>query len=107
MSKIIVSGCGAVGRVAVRTLVRHAEFSEVVIGDFNIQGAEQLAAELGSPKVSVVQFNALDPHSVKAAIQGCDVVLNCVGPFYTTVKPVLNVVLSSGSITWTSAMTST
>jgi saccharopine dehydrogenase-like NADP-dependent oxidoreductase len=96
MSKIIVlGGYGAVGRVAVRTLVKHAEFSEVVIGDFNVQGAQQLAAGLDSPKVTAVQFNAMDPRSVSEAIQGCDIVLNCVGPFYTTVKPILSAVVES------------
>lgn len=97
MAKVIVlGGCGAVGRVAVTTLVEHPEFSQVVIGDQDIAGANKLAARLNSPKVSTVQFDALQPLSVKKAIRGCDVVLNCVGPFYTTVKPILRAVLEAG-----------
>jgi len=93
---IVLGGCGAVGRVAVKTLVEHTEFSQVVIGDYDIAGANALAAHFDSPKVSTVQFDALQPESVRRAIQGCDVALNCVGPFYMTVKPILTTVLAAG-----------
>jgi saccharopine dehydrogenase (NAD+, L-lysine-forming) len=97
MAKVtVLGGCGAVGSVSVRTLVSHPEFSEVVIADFNLEKAKHLAAELASPKVSVKQFNALEPASVKETIRGSDVVLNCVGPFYSTVKPVLAAVIEMG-----------
>lgn len=97
MAKVtVLGGCGAVGSVSVRTLVNHHQFSEVVIADFNVEKAKQLAAQLASPKVSVKQFNALEPESVKEAIKGSDVVLNCVGPFYSTVKPVLTAVIEMG-----------
>ena len=96
MSKIIVlGGCGAVGSVAVKTLAAQDIISEVVIGDWNIEKAEKLAKELG-PKVSAIKVNAEDDESIKAAIKGCDVVLNCVGPFYKTVKKILSTVLELG-----------
>ena len=94
MSKVIVlGGAGVVGGVAVKTLVKHDEFSEVVIGDFNIELADKLAKELDSTKVSTIKFDAMDKESVRNAIKGCDVVLNCVGPFFKTVKPILEVVM--------------
>ena len=90
MAKVIVlGGAGAVGSVAVRTLARHNEFSEVVIGDFNTKRAEELRSQIGSNKVSCTAFDAHDTASIHKAIKGCDVVLNCVGPFYSTVKPIL------------------
>jgi len=96
MSRItVLGGCGAVGSVAVRTLARHPEFSEVVVADFNIEKAQKLAKGLGQG-ASAVGFDALDTASVKRAIQGSDVVLNCVGPFYATVKPIFAAVLASG-----------
>ncbi len=94
MSKVtVLGGCGAVGSVSARTLAKHPEFSEVVIADYNIEKAESLAAEMKG--VSAVKFDALDGKSVLAAIKGSDVVLNCVGPFYRTVKPILNAVIES------------
>ena len=96
MTKVIVlGGCGAVGSNAVKTLVNTDVFSEVVIGDFNIEKAEQMAAEIGL-KVSARKFDAMNAQSCKDAITGCDLVLNCVGPFYSTVKTILTAAIKSG-----------
>ncbi len=90
MAKVIVlGGAGAVGSVAVKTLARHNEFSDVVIGDFNMSRAELLQSQIGSSKVSCTAFDAHDSTSIQQAIEGCDVVCNCVGPFYSTVTPIL------------------
>lgn len=97
MAKVIVlGGCGAVGSVAVKTLVKNQQFSEVIIADHRIDKAEQLSAAINSKKVSTVSLDATNIESVKKAVKGCDVVLNCVGPFYNTVKPVLTAVIESG-----------
>jgi saccharopine dehydrogenase (NAD+, L-lysine-forming) len=96
MSKVIVlGGCGAVGSVAVKTLAKQDIISEVVIGDWNIEKAQKLAKELGS-KVSAIKVNAEDADSIKTAVRGCDIVLNCIGPFYKTVKKILSTVIELG-----------
>jgi len=92
---IVLGGCGAVGSVTARTLAETDTFSEVVIGDYDGAKAEQLASELGAG-VSAVQVDATHRESVKEVIDGCDVVVNCVGPFYSTVKPILAAVIEAG-----------
>ena len=93
MAKVtVLGGCGAVGSVAVRTLVTHPEFSEVVIADYNKEKAEKMAADLGKGTTAAF-FDAHDADSIRKVIQGSDVVLNCVGPFYSTVKTILEVML--------------
>ena len=97
MAKVIVlGGCGAVGRVAVKTLAAQDLFTHVVIGDRDREGAAAVIAELGNPKVSAVTLDAADPASIRTAIQGCDLVLNCVGPFYKTVKNIIRTVIEAG-----------
>ena len=97
MAKVIVlGGAGAVGSVSVKTLAEHDEFSEVVIGDNNIGRANDVASKINSPKISTAGFDALNVGSVRDAIRGCDVVLNCVGPFYSTVKPIIKAVMKEG-----------
>lgn len=97
MAKVIVlGGCGAVGRVAVKTLAEQKIFDRIVIGDQDSDKAEKMASQLGHDVVSAVKFDANDPSSIRNAIQGCDVVLNCVGPFYKTVKTVLGSVIEAG-----------
>ena len=93
MAKVVVlGGCGAVGTIAVKTLSKQDTFSEVIIADINLKRAGEIAASLGS-KVSAVKFDADDQASIRAAIKGTDIVLNCVGPFYKTVKQILSVVI--------------
>lgn len=97
MAKVVVlGGCGAVGSVAVKTLAGNSEFSEVVIGDFNIDKARRIEKEINSPRVKSVKFDAFDKKSILRAIKGSDVVLNCVGPFYSTVKNILETVAEAG-----------
>ena len=92
---IVLGGCGAVGQHAVKTLVNTDTFSEVVIGDANVKKAQQMQQELGS-KVSIRKFNALDANSCQEVMSGCDLVLNCVGPFYSTVKTILTAAIEMG-----------
>jgi saccharopine dehydrogenase (NAD+, L-lysine forming) len=96
MSKVsVLGGAGAVGSIAVKTLAAHNEFSEVLVCDYNIGRADQLKAEIGAAKVTTMRFDAQDAASIRKAIAGADVVLNCVGPFYSTVKPILAAVLEA------------
>ncbi|MBI5529361.1 MAG: saccharopine dehydrogenase NADP-binding domain-containing protein [Deltaproteobacteria bacterium] len=92
---VVLGGCGAVGSVATRTLAGQDVFAEVIIADANETRGNELSATLG-PKVSFVRFDARDAQSVAQAIRGSDVVLNCVGPFYKTVKTVLGAVIDAG-----------
>ena len=97
MAKVIVlGGCGAVGSVAVRTLAGSDLFSGVVIGDRDLSRADAIVSEAGAGRVSAVQIDAEDPASLTRAIQGCDVVLNCVGPFYRSVRTIVEAVLEVG-----------
>jgi len=97
MAKVIVlGGCGAVGSIAVKTLADQDIFDQVVIGDMNMERADHVISEIGNGKVSAIQFDAMDPQSIKNAIKGCDLVLNCVGPFYKSVKIILKAVIESG-----------
>ena len=97
MHKVIVlGGCGAVGSVAVRTLTQMGEWSEIRIGDINLSQAQQNASELGDDRLQAVHVDAMDRASVTDAIAGCDIVLNCVGPFYKSVKTILGAVLDAG-----------
>lgn len=97
MSKIcVLGGCGAVGSFSVRTLANFNEFSEIIIGDINIEKAEKLATEIGSNKIKTLKVDALDPSSIKSAIKGSDVVLNCTGPFYKFVPIILKTVINAG-----------
>lgn len=95
MKAIVLGGCGAVGSNAVKTLVKTETFSEVAIGDFNVEKAQEMVAQLGG-KLSAIKMDAFDRASIREAIAGCDLVVNCVGPFYSTVENILETVIDAG-----------
>lgn len=97
MDKVIVlGGVGQVGGVVVRTLALTEDFSEVVIGDLDLGKAQQLANEIGPDKATAVRVDASNPDDIRKAISGCDLVVNCVGPFYKTVTTILKTVIEAG-----------
>jgi saccharopine dehydrogenase (NAD+, L-lysine-forming) len=96
MAKVIVlGGCGVVGSVVVEVLSDTTDFSDVIIGDIDLERAEQMADELGD-KVSALKVNADDSESLLNAIEGMDVVVNCIGPYYKYEKPILQAVIDKG-----------
>jgi len=82
--------------VAVQILGQQDLFSEVIIGDLNKERARELMEDFNNPKISYVEVNVESSENIQNAIQGCDIVLNCVGPFYKTVKIVLPTVIEAG-----------
>ncbi|MFX0115643.1 MAG: saccharopine dehydrogenase family protein [Candidatus Hodarchaeota archaeon] len=92
---IVLGGCGAVGSVAVKTLASIPDFSEVIIGDINIKRARELVNELRSEKVKAILIDANNPDSIPNAIADSDIVLNCVGPFYTFGPAILKAVIAA------------
>lgn len=94
MSKVVVlGGAGAVGSNAVKILANHDEFSRVIVADYHLESANALAKKLQSKKVETARVDVHDREGLRSIIRGADIVCNCVGPFYSTVKPVLDVVL--------------
>jgi saccharopine dehydrogenase (NAD+, L-lysine-forming) len=96
MSRVtVLGGAGAVGSVAAATLAESDVFSEVVIADAAADRARALAQQIGS-KAAAIAFDASDPASVKQAIAGSAVALNCVGPFYQFGPVILRAAIESG-----------
>jgi saccharopine dehydrogenase (NAD+, L-lysine-forming) len=96
MSRVtVLGGCGAVGSVAVRSLAATDTFDEIVIADIAIDDARRIVERLGSSKVSAVELDAKKPASIKRAIAGSTVALNCVGPFYEYGPTILKAAIQS------------
>ncbi|TFF99053.1 MAG: saccharopine dehydrogenase [Promethearchaeota archaeon] len=92
---IVLGGCGVVGSVVVNVLSETSDFSEVIIGDIDIEKAKKIATDLGE-KVNAVKVNANDSNSISEAIDGMDIVVNCIGPYYKYEKPILQAVIKKG-----------
>lgn len=105
---VVLGGPGGIGSIAVRTVVVSGAFDEVVVLDARADAAAALVDRLGpeaatvdGPGGSPVQLSsgavdAGDAASVRGAVEGADVALNCVGPFYRFGPPVLEAVIEAG-----------
>jgi len=96
MSKIVVlGGAGAVGSVVSMALARSGKARDVVIADANLDKAEQVAHQSGAGCARSTRFDAMSRESVAQVISGAALVVNCVGPFYKTVRNVLEAVIAA------------
>jgi lysine 6-dehydrogenase len=76
MKVLSLGGAGAVCQHATRDLVLFSDFDEIVIGDYNVVAAERLAAEIGDPRLRVLQVDAGDYGRLVQIFKGFDVILN-------------------------------
>ena len=96
MSKVtVLGGCGAVGSIAATMLASTDLFSEVAIADISMEKIKDTIQRLKASNLSPVEFDADSPESIKKAIAGSSVVLNCVGPYYKYGPIILKAVIES------------
>jgi lysine 6-dehydrogenase len=76
MKVLSLGGAGAVCQHATRDLAQFSDFDEIVIGDYNVAAAKRLAADIGDPRVKVLQVDAEDYAGLVETFNGFDVVLN-------------------------------
>jgi saccharopine dehydrogenase (NAD+, L-lysine-forming) len=91
----VLGGGGAVGSIATKTLASSGVFSDIVVADINTAAARKAVKE-AKAKLTAVELDAESPESIKNAIAGSAVVLNCVGPFYKYGPTILKTVIGAG-----------
>jgi len=96
MRVLVLGGCGAQGSFATKELATSEEFSEVVIGDYNIRKARELASKLSEYGVEARKVDVRNKDELVELIRKSDVVVNCVGPFYMFGETVLKAAIEAG-----------
>jgi saccharopine dehydrogenase-like NADP-dependent oxidoreductase len=76
MKVLSLGGAGAVCQHATRDLVEFSDFEEIVIGDYDVKAAEELAAEIDDPRLRVLRVDAEDYDALVSIFRGFDVVMN-------------------------------
>ena len=72
MKVLSLGGAGAVCQHATRDLAEFSDYDEIVIGDYDTDAAEKLAAEIGDPRLKVLKVNAEDYDELVKAFKGFD-----------------------------------
>ncbi len=78
MHIIVTGGAGAMGRIAVRTLIENEDVDQVTIADYSEERAHEVASSLASSKIQVRQIDVTDEERLRNLLRGADVLLNAV-----------------------------
>ncbi len=90
MSRVVMlGGAGDMAQVAARTLFSLVQGCQLVLADFNLEKAKEVAAAYASPRVEAVFVDIYDPQILRKVVMGSDLVVNCTGPYYRTGRPVM------------------
>lgn len=95
MKVIALGGAGDMCSHAVRELARRDEVTELMIADYDEAKAGALASELGAKCVSM-KVDANNAGELAGAIEGYDVAMSGIGPFYKYEKKVARGALEAG-----------
>ena len=74
---VVLGGAGAIGRIIVRDLFESNRKNEILVADYDREGARKVAKGYRSPRVSHGFGDARDPANLASLLAGCSVVINC------------------------------
>ena len=77
---LILGGAGAIGSEATRDIVRTSKFSEIVVGDIDVERAKSFIAQLGDDRLSVMKVDASNVEKLVDAVKGFNLVVSAL-PF--------------------------
>lgn len=80
MKIVVLGGCGDMGSYVVRDLIAFSD-AEVVIADYRLERAQQMATELGD-RARAAFVDAEDADMLVRVLEGADAAVGCIGPFY-------------------------
>jgi saccharopine dehydrogenase (NAD+, L-lysine-forming) len=85
MRILVLGGAGAMGRVTVRDLAENSQAQEIIVGDLNIEKAEEIAKWAGNQKITVKKVDISNMGSLVEAMKEADVVANA-APYVFNMK---------------------
>ncbi len=94
MRIVVLGGCGDMGSHVVHDLIQTSE-AEVVIADYRVKAAEEMASRLGE-RARAAFVDATSPTSLRKVLEGADAAVGCIGPFYKFALPMARAALEAG-----------
>ena len=80
MKILVLGGAGAIGSEATTDLVQTSNFSEIVLGDVDIERTEKFISKLGDKRLSAISVDANNVEELAKRMKGFDLVV-CALPF--------------------------
>ena len=95
MKLLAIGGAGNMTRAALEKIVADDYFDEVIIADYNLEGAQEVVDNIGDSKYRAEFIDVNDKELTKSLMNEVDVVMNGAGPFYILLEPVMDAFLES------------
>ena len=95
MKLLAIGGAGNMTKAALEKIVADDYFDEVIIADYNLEGAKEVVASINNPKYRAEFVDVNDKELTKSLINEVDVVMNGAGPFYILLEPVIEAFLET------------
>jgi len=94
MKKILVlGGAGTMGQEVVKLLLERID-ATIVVADANVKGLKHVETTYG-PKVETAMLDVNDAQSLIGLMQGADITVSTVGPFYKTAPAVIQAAIEA------------
>ncbi len=93
---LVLGGAGGIGQVATSALTTADTFDQIRVADLRLEAAQALVDDLADQRLQALSVDADSPGSLASCLDGVDVVLNCVGPFYRFGPPILKAAIEAG-----------
>jgi saccharopine dehydrogenase (NAD+, L-lysine-forming) len=94
MKAIVFGGAGVEGSYVVKRLSKTDIFSEISIADINKVMGKNKSSKYEN--VDYIHLDATDKKNVKKSLEGADVAINCIGPFYKFAPIIMEAAIESG-----------
>lgn len=94
--KILALGCGAMGKVAIRDLVEHSDFEEIIVADYDVKKAEEYVRSLGDRRLQAEFIDVTDRPGLVKLMKRADLAISTVGPFYRYGLAVVEAAIEAG-----------
>ncbi|WP_109509146.1 saccharopine dehydrogenase family protein [Nocardioides speluncae] len=82
MKSVVILSAGAVAADVAARVHDSPLATEITVADIDVDRARRVVRSLGLPEESARQVDAADPASVRAVVQGADLVFNGIGPYF-------------------------
>tara|TARA_B110000503_G_C7145318_1_gene412663 strand:- start:63 stop:1193 length:1131 start_codon:yes stop_codon:yes gene_type:complete len=96
MKILIVGGAGVQVQPAIDDLLQGDEFTQIVLGDINVEAAQALVAKRNNSKLSAIRLDAFDQAGMVNIMANFDIVYNASGPYHLIGMRVLTAAIEAG-----------
>ncbi|MEM3552458.1 MAG: saccharopine dehydrogenase NADP-binding domain-containing protein [Candidatus Bathyarchaeia archaeon] len=76
MKVLVLGGAGTICSEAIKDLSFTSDFSEITIGEINVEKAKALASELNDNRISIIKVNAENIKELSSLMKNYDIIVN-------------------------------